>query len=152
MIYFLILNKYFFCFVLYFWFLHSFPKIAWVYESCDTSGTCWERLRAGREGDRGWDGWMASPTQWTWVWVNSRSWWWTGRPGVLQSVGSQRVRHDWATELTDSIKYFFTCRVISEVNAGSESINSPQSQQWHTNGQVSSLLALLKQSTRDWVA
>ena len=54
----------------------------------------------GREGhDRGWDGWMASPTQWTWVWVNSRSWWWTGRPGVLQSMGSQRVRHDWATEL-----------------------------------------------------
>ena len=50
-------------------------------------------------GDRGWDGWMVSPTQWTWVWVNSGSWWWTGRPGVLQSMGSQRVRHDWATEL-----------------------------------------------------
>ena len=60
----------------------------------------WERLRAGGEGDdRGWDGWMASPTQWTWVWVDSGSWWWTGRPGVLQSTGSQRVRHDWATEL-----------------------------------------------------
>ena len=61
---------------------------------------CWERLKAKGEGDdRGWDGWMASPTQWTWVWVNSRSWWWTGRPGVLQSIGSQRVRHDWATEM-----------------------------------------------------
>ena len=49
---------------------------------------CWERLRAGGEGDnRGWDGWMASPTQWTWVWVNSRSWWWTGRTGMLQSQG-----------------------------------------------------------------
>ena len=61
---------------------------------------CWERLRAGGEGDdRGWDGWMASPTQWTWVWVNSRSWWWTGRAGVLWFMGSQRVRHDWATEL-----------------------------------------------------
>ena len=48
---------------------------------------------------RGWDGWMASPTQWTWVWVNSGSWWKTGRPGLLQSVGSQRVGHDWATEL-----------------------------------------------------
>ena len=61
---------------------------------------CWERLRAGGEGDdRGWDGWMASPTLWTWVWVNSRSWWWTGRPGVLQFMGSQRVGHDWATEL-----------------------------------------------------
>ena len=61
---------------------------------------CWERLRAGGKGnDRGWDGWMASPTQWTWVWVNSGSWWWTGRPGMLQSMGSWRVRHDWATEL-----------------------------------------------------
>jgi len=49
--------------------------------------------------DRGWDGWMASPTQWIWVWVNSRSWWWTGRLGMLQSMGSQRVRHDWVTEL-----------------------------------------------------
>ena len=48
---------------------------------------------------RGWDGWMASPTQWTWVWVNSRSWWWTARSGMLQSVGSQKGRHDWATEL-----------------------------------------------------
>ena len=61
---------------------------------------CWERLKAGGEGDdRGWDGWMASPTRWTWVWVSSGSWWWTGRPGVLQFMGSQRVRHDWATEL-----------------------------------------------------
>ena len=60
----------------------------------------WERLRAGGEGDdRGWDGWMASPTQWTWVWVDSRSWCWTGRPGVLRFMGSQRVGHDWATEL-----------------------------------------------------
>ena len=57
-------------------------------------------MKVGGEGDdRGWDGWMASPTQWTWVWVNSRSWWWTERPGVLQSMGSQRVRHDWVTEL-----------------------------------------------------
>ena len=61
---------------------------------------CWERLRAGGEGDkRGWDGWMASLTQWTWVWVDSGSWWWTGRPGVLQSMGSQRVGHDWVTKL-----------------------------------------------------
>ena len=49
---------------------------------------CWERLKAEGEGDdRGWDGWMASPTQWTWVWVSSGSWWWTGKPGVLQSMG-----------------------------------------------------------------
>ena len=61
---------------------------------------CWERLKAGREGDdRGWDGWMASPMQWTWVWVNSGSWWWTGKPHVLQSIESQRVGHDWAIEL-----------------------------------------------------
>ena len=60
----------------------------------------WEGLGAGGEGDnRGWDGWMASPTRWTWVWVNSGSWWWTGRPGVLRFMGSQRVRRDWATEL-----------------------------------------------------
>ena len=61
---------------------------------------CWERLRAGGEGDnRGWDGWMASPTQRTWVWVDSGSWRWTGRPGLLQFMGSQRVGHDWSTEL-----------------------------------------------------
>ena len=60
----------------------------------------WERLKAGGGGDdRGWDGWMASLTQWTWVWVNSGSWWWTGRPGVLLFMGLQRVRHDWETEL-----------------------------------------------------
>ena len=59
---------------------------------------CWERLKAGGD-DRGWDGWMASPIWWTWVWVSSRSWWWTGRPGVLQSMGSQRGGHYWATEL-----------------------------------------------------
>ena len=61
---------------------------------------CWEGLGAGGKGDdRGWDGWMASPTRWTWVWVNSGSWWWTGRPGMLRFIESQRVRHDWATEL-----------------------------------------------------
>ena len=61
---------------------------------------CWERLRAGEEGDgRGQDGWITSLTQWTWVWVDSESWWWTGRPGMLQSMGSQRVGHDWVTEL-----------------------------------------------------
>ena len=61
---------------------------------------CWEGLGAGGEGDeRGWDGWMASRTRWTWIWVNSGRWWWTGRPGVLRFMGSQRVGHDWATEL-----------------------------------------------------
>ena len=61
---------------------------------------CWEGLGAGGEGDdRGWDGWMASRTRWTWIWVNSGRWWWTGRPGVLRFMGSQRVVDDWATEL-----------------------------------------------------
>ena len=59
-----------------------------------------KRLKAGGEGDyRGWDGWMASLTLWTWVWVSSRGWWWAGKPGILQSMGSQRVGHDWVTEL-----------------------------------------------------
>ena len=61
---------------------------------------CWKRLKVGGEGDdRGWNGRMASPTQWTWVWANSGSWWWTGRPGVLQFMGSQRLGHDWVIEL-----------------------------------------------------
>ena len=65
-----------------------------------TDSWCWERLKVGGEGDnRGWGGWMASPIQWTWVWVNSGSWWWTGRPGMPQFMGSQRVGHNWATEL-----------------------------------------------------
>ena len=80
---------------------------------------CWERLRPGGEGDdSGWDGWMASPTQWTWVWVNSRSWWWAGRPGMLQSMGSQRVGHKWVTELnkptwSSNTKRQQSCSVIS---------------------------------------
>ena len=64
----------------------------------------WERLKAGKEGDdRGWDGWMASLTWWTWVWVSYGSWWWTGRPGVLQFMGSPRVGHNWVTELNWNI-------------------------------------------------
>ena len=61
---------------------------------------CLERFKAGGGGDnRGWDSWMASPTQWTWVWVDSSSWWWTGRRGVLRFTVSQRVRHEWETKL-----------------------------------------------------
>ena len=75
----------------------------------------WERLKVikdpGKEGDdRGWDGWMGSPTQWTWLWVNSGSWWWTRKAGMLQSMGSQRVRHDWVTdELKGGIVDSDTC-------------------------------------------
>ena len=61
---------------------------------------CRERLKAGGEGDdREWDDWMASPTRWTWIWVNSGNCWWTGRPGVLWFMGLQRVGHDLETEL-----------------------------------------------------
>ena len=62
------------------------------------------KIKAGGEGDdRGWDGWTASLTRWTWVWVGSSYWWWTGKPDVLQSMGSQRVGHDWATELNSDL-------------------------------------------------
>ena len=65
---------------------------------------CWQGLGAGEEGDdRGWDGWIASLSRWTWVWVNSGSWWWTGKPGVLRFMWSQRVGHDWATSLSLSL-------------------------------------------------
>ena len=71
---------------------------------------CWERLRAEGEGDdRGWDGWMASPTQWTWVWVDYRSWWWTGRPGVLWSMDPQWAAHNRVTELNWQSKYLWEC-------------------------------------------
>ena len=69
----------------------------------------------GRKGDdKGWDGWMASPTHWTWVWVNSRSWWWTGRPGMLQSMGLQKVGHNWATELNWNMCRECTLRSIRQ--------------------------------------
>ena len=71
---------------------------------------CWEWLGAGVKGDnRGWDGWMASPTRWTWVWVNSGSWWWTGRPGVLRFMGSGRIWHDWAIELNWTV---YSCHLF----------------------------------------
>ena len=79
---------------------------------------CWERLKAGGEGDdRGWDGWMASPTWWTWVWVSSGSSWWTGKPGMLQSMGSQRVRRNW-TELN------WCLLMLSDCDAGEDSWES----------------------------
>ena len=91
---------------------------------------CWEKLKAGGEGD---DGWMASPSQWAWVWVGSGSWW--GRPGVLHSMGLQRVKHDWATELNwtetwnqnqDITFYSISIREWSAKLSSSEL-------SWHTN-------------------
>ena len=78
---------------------------------------CLEGLGAEGEGDaRGWDGWMASPTRWTWVWVNSWSRWWTGRPGVLWFMGLQRVGHDWATEL-DWTEVFCNYQLVKVVGS-----------------------------------
>ena len=70
-----------------------------------------------RRGDRGWDGWMASPTQWTWVWVDSGSWWWTGRPGVLQSIWLQRVRHDWVINFKSLLIQFSKILLLLYINA-----------------------------------
>ena len=79
---------------------------------------CWEGLVAGGEGDdRVWDGWMASATRWTWVWVNSGSWRWTARPGMLHCMGWQRVRHDWVSELNwTDLKYSLHLNENSGVN------------------------------------
>ena len=70
---------------------------SWLIGKDSDAGRDWGQEEKGNH--RRWDGWMASLTRWTWVWVNSGSWWWTGRPGVLQFMGSQRVRHDWVTEM-----------------------------------------------------
>ena len=70
---------------------------------------CSERLKVGEGDDRGWDGWKALPRRWTWVWVCSGSWWWTGKPGVLQSMSWQRDRHGWATKLNWICRYKYVC-------------------------------------------
>ena len=93
----------------WYWSWNSSTLVTWCKELTHLRRPwCWERLKEGREGDdRGWDGWMASLPQWTWAWVNSGSWWWTGKPGVLQSMVSQRIGHDWATEVNWSDLHFF---------------------------------------------
>ena len=101
----------------------------------------WEGSGAGGEGDnRGWDGWMASPTQWTRVWVNSGSWWWTGRPGVLWFMGSQRVGHDWATELNWTECIIENCSEIRK-SGRKEEYNLEKQwslRGWHYLGEVTS--------------
>ena len=79
--------------------LQYFGHLKQRVDSLEKTLMLWGIGARGEGDDRGWDGWMASPTRWTWVWVNSRRCWWTGRPGVLRFMGSQRVGHDWATEL-----------------------------------------------------
>ena len=80
---------------------------------------CWEKLKTRWGGDdRGWDGWMASPTWRTWGWVSSRSWWWTGRPGMLQSMGLQRVGHDWLTKLNWKAKFDYIHKTYVHIICG----------------------------------
>ena len=97
--------------------LRYFGHLMWRADSFENTLMLGKMRAGGEEDDRGWDGWMASPTQWTCVWVNSRSWWWTWRPGMLQFMGLQRVRHDWVTEwlnLTEyQIKWKWKCSVMS---------------------------------------
>ena len=98
------------------WSWNSNTLATWCEELTDLKRPqCWERLTARGEGDdRGWDGWMASLTQWTWVWVNSRSWWCTGRPGVLPSMGLQS--HTWLSNWTElNIQYIYRCLENSQL-------------------------------------
>ena len=86
------------------WSWNSNILVTWSEEMTHLETLMLGKIESGRRRDnRGWDGWMESLTQWTWVWLNSGSWWWTGWPGMLQSMGLQRFRHDWATELNCDI-------------------------------------------------
>ena len=86
--------------------LQYFGHLMWRVDSLEKTLMLGGMGGRRRKGHREWDGWMVSQTWWTWVWVNSGSWWWTGRPGVLQFMGLQRVRHDWATELNWTVLIF----------------------------------------------
>ena len=104
----------------WFWSWNAIILVTWCEELTHWKRPwCWERVRAGEGDDRGWNGWMTSPTWWTWIWTNSGSWCWTGRPGMLQSMRSQRVGYDWATELNHSIfgislgNIYFTLNSVS---------------------------------------
>ena len=106
--------------------LHYFGHLVWRVDPLKWPWF-WEGLGTGEEGDnRGWDGWMASLTRWTWVSVNSGSWWWTGRPGVLRFMGWQRVGHDWATDLSVLKKYFlffFLFLVLKAILKGNQQVS-----------------------------
>ena len=115
---------------------------------------CWERLRAGGEGDhRGWDGWMTSPTRWTWVWVNSRSWWchprWTGRPGILSSWGHKRSdmteRLNW-TECLMKESWTLIKKKNEKMKQGWKGKNMKKEGNWNLKRQKRSLLKLFKPS------
>ena len=97
---------------------------------------CWERLTAeGEEAVRGWDGWMASPMQWTWTWANFGRWWGTERPGVLQSMRSQRVGHDWVTEQQQQQLLMLTLHLLCF---------------WHCSKHAFCIYLLIESSTTLW--
>ena len=93
-----------------------FGHVMWRADSFEKTLMLGKNEGEGERGDRGWDGWMAWLTQWTWVWASLRRWWWTGKAGLLQSTGSQRVRHDWVTELTKRILTFFSSLIFPQSN------------------------------------
>ena len=114
---------------------------------------CWEGLGARGEGDdRGWDGWMALLTRWTWVWVSSGSWWWTGRTGVLRFMGLQRVGHDWATGLhwTDGCSHITVLLLLFSHQAASDSLQ-PHGLQ-HARLSCPSLSSRFAQTHVHWVS
>ena len=99
--------------------------------ACYKRPWCWERLKAGEGDDRGWDGWMASLTQWTWVWASPGRWWRTGKPGVLQSMGSQRIKHDLVTDQQQTHR---TQWLTGSKGCGRRSIWSEAQVQAHMSG------------------
>ena len=109
--------------------LQYFGHLMWRVDSLEKTWLigkdwCWEGLgAAGEEDDTGWDGWMASPTRWTWVWVNSGSWWWTGRPGVLQFMGSQS--QTWLSDWTE-LNWIFLL-ILTKSKCVIHTLNPPQS-------------------------
>ena len=110
--------------------LQYFGHLMWKADSLEKTLILGKIEGRRRRGWQRWDGWMALPTEWTWVWVSSRSWWWTGRPSVLQSVGSQRVGHDGAIEqnwMETDIEY----RFVDTVGEGEVEMNSESSMETH---------------------
>ena len=101
------------------------------------------RLKAGGKGDdRGWEGWMASPTWWMWVWVNSGSWWWTGRSGMLQFMGSQRVGHNWATELNWTEQFHLLLPLSAEENSKSNEGSTMSKMRYYVNFKTDEIFSL----------
>ena len=96
--------------------LQYFGHLMWRADSLEKT-LILGKIEGRRRGNRGWDGWMASVTRWAWVWASFGSWWWTGKPGVLQSMGSQRVRHDWVTELNWTVGYLVVARGLQSSRA-----------------------------------